>query len=91
MSAIRTMGGVLALASTLAGCAVPMAPGAAQVRVTTVTTDVQGCKAVGNVRVRTPDLTWEDDMRNLTVGDGGDTLLVIGEPGAGIAYRCAKD
>jgi hypothetical protein len=89
MSGIRTLGGTLALASTLAACAVPLAPGAAQVRVTSAGADVQSCKAVGNVHVQ-PGLAWEDELRNLTIGDGGDTLLIL-EPDVGIAYRCAKD
>ena len=88
MSTIKTTAGALALASTLAACAIPMAPGADKVRVTSVPADVQACKAVGNVRTQ-PGPLYEDELRNQTVGDGGDTLLML-VGATGIAYRCAQ-
>ena len=90
MSRIKTMAGALALASTLSACAaVQMAPGAERVRVTRVPADVQACKPVGNVRAK-PSMSDQDEMRNQTIGYGGDTLLMT-EGVAGIAYRCARD
>jgi hypothetical protein len=78
----------------LAGCWVTttaLAPGAADVQIDRSATAVSSCTAVGNVR-QSPDLTA--DMRNLTVGVGGNTLFVTEESSgfvkAGVAYRCPK-
>jgi len=92
-----------ATASTflLASCAVPittLAPGAASVRIVRSEADVSSCAAVGNVR-QPPDESV--DLRNLTIGIGGDTLFVTEEIKntvgiatdyirSGVAYRCAK-
>jgi hypothetical protein len=78
----------------LAGCitnTTALAPGAASVRIVRSEADVASCTAVGNVR-QPPDLSA--DMRNLTVGVGGNTLFVTEEASgfvkAGVAYRCPK-
>jgi hypothetical protein len=90
-----------ATALFLTGCAVTtstLAPGAASVRIVRNEADVASCTAVGNVR-QPPDQSV--DMRNLTVGIGGDTLFVTEETKntvgsaydyiqSGVAYRCAK-
>jgi len=93
---------VAAMATTLmlAGCQTTttvLAPGAASVRVVRSEADIASCKAVGNVR-QPPDQAV--DMRNLTVGVGGDTLFVTEETKqvmgsydyivSGVAYRCSK-
>jgi hypothetical protein len=82
----------------LAGCVTTaLAPGAADVQIVRNAADVASCTAVGNVR-QPPDQNV--DMRNLTVGVGGNTLFVT-EQGigiaagdrtimAGVAYRCPK-
>jgi hypothetical protein len=79
----------------LAGCVAvttALAPGAASVRIVRSEADVASCTAVGNVR-QPPD--QDVDMRNLTVGVGGDTLFVTEGLSndyikAGVAYRCSK-
>jgi hypothetical protein len=88
-------------ALALAGC-VPvttttLAPGATSVQIVRGDADVASCTAVGNVR-QPPDQNV--DLRNLTVGVGGDTLFVtesVTTPPlsgtsvvSGIAYRCSK-
>jgi hypothetical protein len=78
-----------------AGCVTvtaALAPGAAAVRIVRSEADVASCTAVGNVR-QPPDQNV--DMRNLTVGVGGDTLFVTEGLSnhyivAGVAYRCSK-
>jgi hypothetical protein len=82
-------------ALVLAGCVtstIALAPGAASVRIVRSEADVASCAAVGNV-AQPPNQNV--DMRNLTVGIGGDTLFVTnslsnGYIEAGIAYRCSK-
>lgn len=68
-----------------------LAPGAADVRIVRNAQDVASCTAVGNVR-QPPDQNV--DMRNLTVGVGGNTLFVTEEVfgifQSGVAYRCPK-
>lgn len=79
----------------LAGCmTTALAPGAADVKIVQNAADVASCTAVGNVR-QPPDQFV--DMRNLTVGVGGNTLFVTeqGAVGAkrivaGVAYHCPK-
>jgi hypothetical protein len=81
----------------LTGCVTTaLAPGAADVQIVRSAADVASCTAVGNVR-QPPDLNA--DMRNLTVGVGGNTLFVTEESSrlqasslirAGVAYRCPK-
>ena len=66
-----------------------LAPGAAQVKIVTNAADVSKCTAVGNV---VPDAQKLQDARNLTVGLGGNTVLVtaeaLGNIVNGVAYRC---
>jgi hypothetical protein len=75
----------------VSGCVpVVLAPGAEQVKITQKPADVAGCTAVGNV---SPNLQKQDDARNLTVGLGGNALLVTQESLdrviiSGIAYHC---
>lgn len=87
----------------LTGCIITttaLAPGAESVRIVRGQVDVSSCTAVGNVR-QPPDENV--DIRNLTVGVGGDTLFVTEELTpttgsanlytyikSGIAYRCSK-
>jgi hypothetical protein len=87
----------------LTGCVTTttaLAPGAESVRIVRGQADVASCTAVGNVR-QPPDQNV--DMRNLTVGVGGDTLFVTEELTpitgsanvytyikSGVAYRCSK-
>ena len=85
---------LLAAAATLllAGCvSTALAPGAADVRVVKSSADVASCTAVGNVR---QPADQNVDMRNLTVGVGGNTLFVTEEVfgiiQSGVAYRCPK-
>jgi methyl coenzyme M reductase subunit C-like uncharacterized protein (methanogenesis marker protein 7) len=86
----------LGLATTVSviftsGCVpVVLAPGAEQVKITQKPTDVAGCTAVGNV---SPNLQKQEDARNLTVGLGGNALLVTQESLdkviiSGVAYHC---
>jgi outer membrane murein-binding lipoprotein Lpp len=85
----------VAVTGTLvSGCGSPMlvsAPGAPQVKETQVATDVAGCRAVGNVKSEAAPLDIDTDIRNRTVGLGGNVLFVtskIGQPSEGVAYRC---
>lgn len=76
----------------LASCVTTaLAPGAADVQTVRNAADVTSCTAVGNVR-QPPDQNV--DMRNLTVGVGGNTLFVteegLGLVKAGVAYRCPR-
>jgi hypothetical protein len=94
---IRDVVNVIAAATVLmlTGCVTPttaLAPGAAAVRIARSEADVASCTPVGNV-VQPPN--QRVDMRNLTVGVGGDTLFVTeglssGYIAAGVAYRCSK-
>ena len=97
MKTVLRFAACIAFGAATAGCAtVALAPGAEQVRITKNAADVASCMAVGNVR-QPPDQNV--DMRNLTVGVGGDTLFVtesqlrLGGSDyimAGVAYRCSK-
>lgn len=76
----------------LTGCVTTaLAPGAADVRVVRSAADIASCTSVGNV-TQPPDQNV--DMRNLTVGVGGNTLFVteevLGIVRSGVAYRCPK-
>jgi hypothetical protein len=76
----------------LTGCVTAaLAPGAAEVRIVRSEADIVSCTAAGNVR-QPPDQNV--DMRNLTVGVGGNTLFVTEGAGdiiiSGVAYRCPK-
>jgi hypothetical protein len=80
----------IAAAALTVGCVTTaLAPGAAQVRIVRNAADVSACTVVGNV---TPNQKMPEDLRNLTVGLGGNTLFVttesLGGIANGIAYRC---
>jgi hypothetical protein len=81
-----------AMGGLVSGCATMMlAPGAEQIKVTQLATDVAGCRAVGNVKseLAPPDL--DTDIRNKTLGLGGNVLFVTSKFGPareGVAYRC---
>jgi hypothetical protein len=78
----------------LASCAtVVLAPGADQIKVTKLSTDVASCVVVGNVDGATGSGLAIDSVRqmqNQTVGVGGNTVLVTSAlpPEKGVAYRC---
>ena len=79
------------------GCAqVTLAPGADQIKVTRVPSDVASCVAVGNVDGEVGSGLEIDGIRQLqnqTVGVGGNTVLVTSDlpPQKGIAYRCGTE
>jgi hypothetical protein len=83
---------VVAIGGVVSGCAtLVLAPGAEQIKVTQLATDVEGCRAVGNVtsKAGVPDLDTE--IRNKTLGFGGNVLFVtskFGPASEGVAYRC---
>ena len=82
----------------LTACAttVTLAPGADKVRVTSNAKDLTACTAVGNVRMPPSSPRYGpfyanpiDELRNQTVGLGGNTLFVTSDAtGEGVAYRC---
>jgi hypothetical protein len=84
----------MTLAFMSSGCAtVTLAPGADQVKVTRVPTDVASCVVVGNVDGEVGSGLAIDGIRQLqnqTVGVGGNTVLVTSDlpPQKGVAYRC---
>ena len=86
--------GAVAIAGVVSGCATPMlalAPGAEQIKETQNATDVAGCRAVGNVKSEAAPLDLDTDIRNRTLGFGGNVLFVtskLGQPSEGVAYRC---
>src|SRR5690348_16393375 len=75
-----------------------LAPGAAQVRLTTVAAEVAGCSPVGNIRIAKDDPAVFDSphaialVQNQTIGFGGNVAFISEGsprfPSAGIAYRC---
>jgi hypothetical protein len=68
-----------------------LAPGAEQIKETQNATDVAGCRAVGNVKSEAAPLDLDTDIRNRTLGFGGNVLFVtskLGQPSEGVAYRC---
>ena len=86
---------------TLGACAtpVPLALGAAQVRLTKNPADMATCKPVGNIRVPEMPLGFSVDVenservfRNQVVGFGGNaalvTLVQLGALSQGVAYQC---
>jgi len=88
---------LLSVAALLSACdTVPLAPGAAHVRITHNAADVAACAAVANVESAcSPEdhkRTSEATIRNRTVAAGGNTLLVTNEWQGmmceGIAYDC---
>jgi hypothetical protein len=78
------------ISTLIASCVTAtLAPGAAQVKIARSASDVAACTTVGNVA---PDSQKLEDPRNLTIGLGGNTLLVTSEIFGnivnGVAYRC---
>jgi hypothetical protein len=86
------------LCLTVVAACVSLAPGADKMRVTKNASDVATCRAVGNITVPLNaqgqvDIANADaELRNQTVGLGGNTAFVtsspLGVPVQGIAYRC---
>jgi hypothetical protein len=75
---------------------VPLAPGAAQVKVTRVPADVVSCKALGNLDLEAA-AAGIDNAKNHAIGLGGDTVLdttptnIYGTTAplrTGVIYRC---
>jgi len=94
---ILSSGTVVMVAALISsGCATPLAPGAAGVRILRDSSAVNGCVEVGKLApsATTPGYA-EADARNLTVGYGGNTLLVtdqiIGSLVIGVAYWCPQN
>ena len=96
----QTHASLLVVATMLfSGCqTVTPAPGSDKVHVTRNPTDVAACKPVGNIAVPKLDngtvdmATAATELRNRTIGLGGNTALVtsgfVSVPVEGIAYRC---
>jgi len=81
---------ICALANGCVSFAYRPAPGADRVQLIRNPADVARCTAVGNV-------DWQRgnaDVRNLTVGLGGNAIFVTSEQGrvvlTGVAYRCPQ-
>jgi hypothetical protein len=83
----------VATALLTSGCATTLEPGAADVKILRDSSAVSDCVEVGNLSPH-PDVPGYAvaDARNLTVGLGGNTLLVtnqtLGSLISGVAYRC---
>ena len=87
---------VLAAISVSACVSTPLAPGAAQVKVTRVAADVSSCKALGNIDLDAA-AAGIDNAKNHAIGLGGDTVLdttptdIYGNIQwlrTGVVYRC---
>jgi hypothetical protein len=88
---------VVVTAITLSACvSTPLAPGAAQVKVTRVAADVSSCSALGNVDLDAA-AAGIDNAKNHAIGLGGDTVLdttptsIYGTTTllrTGVIYRC---
>jgi hypothetical protein len=97
LGAMRIRTAILLFAYGMTGC-VSLAPGADKVRLTTDTSDVVMCTAVGNVRVpvdvnRQVDIANASTLfRNRVVALGGNTGFVtdgpVNIPVGGVAYSC---
>ena len=81
---------ICALANGCVGVSYAPAPGADRVQLIRNPADVAKCTAVGNV-------DWQRghaDVRNLTVGLGGNAIFVTSEQNGfvltGVAYRCPQ-
>jgi hypothetical protein len=89
----------LTFAFISSGCAsgnITLAPGADQVKITKVPTEVASCLAIGNVEGNNSSGLTSDgirQMQNQAIGVGGNTVLVTNDmpPQKGIAYRCGAD
>jgi len=76
-----------ALGVSVAGCMLPtLAPGAAQVKVTSEPADVKGCSAKGNVR--DPNGIYAG-MQNQAVGLNANVVFLTSMY-TGIAYQCGQ-
>jgi hypothetical protein len=85
-------------ATVLLSACVRLAPGADQVRITNKASDVETCKALGNIQVPKNDqgladaASAQNQFRNQAVGLGSNVAFVtegfVSIPVAGIAYRC---
>jgi hypothetical protein len=84
--------GAAAIGGVLSGCTTLMlAPGAEQIKVTQLATDVAGCRAVGNVISEAGSPDMDTELRNKTLGFGGNVLFVtrkLGPANEGVDYRC---
>jgi hypothetical protein len=87
---------VLAAIAMSACVSTPLAPGAAQVKVTRVAADVASCKALGNIDLDAA-AAGIDNAKNHAIGLGGDTVLdttptsIYGTAmllRTGVIYRC---
>jgi hypothetical protein len=83
---------VVAIGGVVSGCTtLVLAPGAEQIKVTQLAEDVAGCRAVGNVISEAGPLDLDMELRNKTLGFGGNVLFVtrkLGPANEGVAYRC---
>jgi hypothetical protein len=83
---------ICALAGGCVGIASRPAPGADRVQLIRNPADVAACTAVGNVAWRHDNAYT--DVRNLTVGLGGNAIFVTSERNGfvltGVAYRCPQ-
>jgi len=83
---------VVAIGGVVSGCAaLVLAPGAEQIKETQLAADVAGCHAVGNVKSEAGPVDLDTDIRNKTLGLGGNVLFIttkVGPPSEGVAYRC---
>ena len=86
-----TLATIVVLSSSCAPMKITLAPGADRVKLTENTSDVAGCKVVGNVTGLMPmgdsQFYFEPTLRNRTVGLDGNTVLLTAR-GEGVAYRC---
>jgi hypothetical protein len=81
---------------TVAGCSIPLAPGAEQVKITSNAADVAACTAVGNLNNSGGDVSV---ARNQAIGLGGNTIFDTTLPHfpfypemvrTGVIYRCGN-
>ena len=82
----------IAICALTSGCVTfAPAPGADRVQLIRNPADVATCTAVGNVAWH---LDNPEDVRNLTIGLGGNAILVTSEQNGfvltGVAYRCPQ-
>jgi hypothetical protein len=89
----RIAGGFVELsAAAILGCAIPLAPGADQVRITRNAADVEGCTPVGNIDRTDPNSDVHGQMQNQAVGLGGNVVFetspILAHGGTGVVYRC---
>ena len=74
----------IAVAAAVLGGCVTLAPGADQVKITSVPGDVVSCTPAGNLP--SPNTTGLPVLRNMAVGLNANTILLTGA--FPIAYRC---